>query len=157
MLKLNKYNKGVSLIEVLAGIVVLSIALVAISNAVIRALQAADYARQKTKATKLTTQAMEWLRSQKESMSWSDFVGKTGDWCLKGLNWDIHDKCGTGDEVGQFKRDLSLTSPAICVENQGVSDNVVRSEVVVSWDNGNKDVRVTTCFSKWALEVTPEP
>jgi len=160
MLPMN--NKGLSLIEVLVSVTLLGMALVAGANAVVRSLQAAEYARNKTEATKLSTQVLEWIRLQKNSLSWQDFKSKSDSsgrvYCLNdslsSLTWSglTTGACADYDLKDRFKRQVSNTSPASCVQGGSANEDVVKIEVSVFWGEGNKKVDTITCFSKWSLE-----
>jgi prepilin-type N-terminal cleavage/methylation domain-containing protein len=154
MCKINQ--KGVSLIEIVVGVFILSIALVAAANAVIKSLQAAEFARNKTEATKLSTQALEWIRIQKANLGWADFSAKSGTYCLNdslsGTDWQAMStgNCADYELNDRFKREI-VNSHTSCLSGEEVSDDVLRVDMTVSWGDGAKQVRTITCFNKWNL------
>lgn len=156
MFKINQ--KGISLIEIVVGVFVLSMALVAAANAVIKSLQAAEFARNKTEATKLSTQASEWIRLQKNDLGWAVFSSKTGTYCLNdalsATDWENMSTGDCGETYSlnsRFNREI-INSHQSCVTDEAVSDDVLRVDITVSWGDGAKNVRTVTCFNKWSLE-----
>jgi len=125
---------------------------------VIKALQAADYARSKTEATKLGTQAIEWIRVQKESLGWTQFSAITGDYCLNDalatLDWtSLPGACTTWDLNGRYKRQLNLSAYADCAETAcggGVDCDSLKITLIVSWQNDEREVRNITCINHWS-------
>ncbi|MBU0619064.1 prepilin-type N-terminal cleavage/methylation domain-containing protein [Patescibacteria group bacterium] len=152
-------KQGQSLVEVLIGVVLLSVALLALTNAVVRALRAAAYARDKAEATKLATEANEWFRFQRDSLSWGDFERPAGDYCLNSLpgNW-VEDvpagDCGSNfDLKTKFQRQVYFDPDDDCEDGPLVED-AIKITINVAWENGNYDVELVTCLTKWQV-ITP--
>lgn len=154
-------NRGQSLIEVLIGVVLLGVALLALTNAVIRALRAAAYARDKAEATKLATEAQEWFRFQRDSLGWGDFTDQTaGIYCLNTLadNWlDISSgDCSDFDLKEKFQRQVEFSPNDNCTDAAADEDEV-KLTITVAWESGDYQVEIVTCLTKWSIITTPIP
>ena len=141
-------SKGQSLIEVLAGLAMAVLIVAALVNMVTASLRSSQYAKTTSQATKYAQEAIEWLRSERDSAAtWSDFKSNVlGDsevesktWCLKNVSEGLPINFGScavdgfvcyGDclpaETTIFKRELTI------VTNTD-SDSRINVNVKVFW------------------------
>lgn len=151
-MKYNIKERGVTLLEVgvAAGVVVL--VLLGLISAVTRALDGAQYARNKALATKYAQETMEWLRGQRDN-NWSVFYSRSGTFTL---NCDLRNQntiatCGGAtidDAYDIFVRQVVLTPSGV---TPPYNNDSVQVRVTVSWNQGNKpsDVRLESSLTKW--------
>ncbi len=122
-------QKGQTLIEVVAGIGLLTIVVTALIGMGVVALKTSTSARNRTVAVKLASEGMELVRSERDQNSWDDF---------KALSpWNY--------STGIFTRSATATE-------EGGPDKVkVKVVVTVSWpeSSGTKSVSVTSYLTDW--------
>ncbi len=137
MSKLNLQNKksnaGVSMIELIVGIGLISVVLMTITLMTTRSLQLAEAAKNRQKAVIYAQDGIEQIRKQRALLSWQEFSG----------------------DVNVFAGSLSDTNPnddglkrTVIIELDNSNYSV---EVVVKWDDfkGAHDVTQTTVLSNW--------
>jgi len=160
------YNRGQSLIEVIIAIAIATLIIVALINATITGMKNAQFSRNKETSVKLSQEGMEWIRVQRDNLSWDAFndpalLGQT--LCLNTLsNWSLltsaNSDCSATDlncgySLGNniFKRMFFInTDAAICPPNG--SDNPLKITVTVCWKDSTSTVHKseqTSCFSNW--------
>lgn len=161
----NKHNRGQLLLELVVVIGLVSVALVALTNAVIKAIQSSDYAKSKTKATKLSTTAIEWTKAQKDAVGWQEFKQKgEGEYCLNNLpsSWsEINSGTECDYEIDdRYNRVLTISEG--CGDSDGFKEGElveIEVSVLVGWENGERQVLASNCFTKRATigEALPTP
>jgi len=148
-------QKGLSLLEVLAFVTILSIVFLGIASSTIQSIKRTKFTEQKLIATRYAEELEEWLRGQKEE-DWTTFyathAGSSGKtYCFddaiydenNDMSWPSEGDCGSLYGLrGQFKREVVLT--------QSLSSQV---QVVISvdWKDGANifSVPLNTLFAKW--------
>jgi Tfp pilus assembly protein PilV len=138
-------QKGISLLEIVIAVGLISIILLALVSVSTKSISNTTYSREKNQASRLSQEAVEWLRSQRD-MGWSTFYGyvdASDTWCLTTLAWDNAGAC-SGDKVPNtnLERQVAFTTP-----EQGV----VEVRVTVTWlEGGNTNESVSeTILTKW--------
>lgn len=145
----HKSEKGQTLIEVLVAIVMISGVLVAFLSALTNAAANLQYSRNKTQATKYAQEAIEYIRTQRDFNTWSDFyTGIDGKWCMSTLDWppSTPTPCSApiSDQYAIFYREAAFTL------NDPDNDRVT-IEVVVTWTQGARTSQVIldTYLTQW--------
>ena len=120
------------IIELVIALAVAMVAIVALIQSTTKSISNSTYSKSQTTANQLATEAVEWLRYEKNK-SWPDFSAKNGTYCLNTLDWNTTGVCTTGE----FKRDLVKTG-----------DNLT---VTVIWDEKGKtfSVKQDITFNKY--------
>jgi type II secretory pathway pseudopilin PulG len=150
---------GLTLIEVVIAVVVVVTVLVAFMSVLTKSLQNIEFSKNKAKATKYAQEGMEWLRSERSGIGWSDFFDKICtncinddevNYCLKDLSWQQKSPCNqqsAADLISgtPFFRQVSLTPVGL------PSEDKVLLEMSVVWSQGGRshDVTLTTILTKW--------
>lgn len=120
-------KKGLTMVEVLVFITILSILFVAAATITTYSLRNIQFNQHKIIASHYAEEAMEWAKSEKEA-DWSTLItrdtsGGTGTtYCINSLGWTNGSPCGT---------DFSLGTPAI-----------YKREILIA-NNGTSQVNVT--------------
>lgn len=145
-------QKGQSLLEAIVAVSVIVMVLVALVSAITFALSNAQFARNKTQATKYAQEAIEWLRNQRDS-NWALFYSQARSspgaiYCLNTLDsWPSMGNC-TGvidDQFDLFSREATLTyTPS------APSDSIT-IHIRVFWreGSGQKEVVMDTFLTQW--------
>jgi len=135
-------KKSFSLIEVLVFVSILSIFFVAALTVSVYYLRMTKSQQYKIIATHLAEEAVEWLKSEKES-DWLQFVSYDTSYqgtryCLENLDWSIANSC-SGYNLGTpaiFKREL-------LIKNIGNPVSQVEADITVSWLENNRENKVS--------------
>lgn len=144
-----KNIRGQSFVELIAALVVVSIALTALVGLVTKSIANSTFTRNKTLATNYAEETMEWLRGQRD-LGWStSFYARTGsNWCLVSLSWTSGGThtgtCGATEVVTGtiFRRELTFTR---------VNASTVNATVSLKWTDsiGTHEAASTTTFTNW--------
>ena len=118
-----RLRSGQIIIELVIALAVAMVAIVALIQSTTKSVSNSTFSKSQTTATEYATEAIEWLRSEKNK-SWPDFSAKDGSYCLNTLDWNSPSPCTTGE----FKKDLVKTA-----------DNLT---VTVSWDEKGQTFKV---------------
>ncbi len=144
-------RQGQSLIEAVVAIAVVSLVLVGLISAVTFSLANVQFSRNKAGADKYAQEVIEWLRSERETLGWSDFYDKAQNagttYCLNDLaSWLVAGACTPGSTISGtiFTREVFLDG------NGGIKDQV-SVKVTVSWQQGSRRSEnvVNTYLNKW--------
>jgi len=147
---LSTVAKGQSLVEALVAIAVVVVVLIALVAAVVVAVRGVRFSKEKVRANFLAQEGLEWVRNQRDTFGWADFVGYaavTGQkYCLKDLSLGQLGGCGESQTIGAiFTREVTLTL---------VGTDGVKITVNVAWDDGNNQFasEVDTNLYQWEVE-----
>src|SRR3989344_8192142 len=147
-MKYKQSQSGTSLFEVLVAIVVIGITLISLISIVTHSISNSTFSKNRTRAAALTTEAVEWLRSQRDN-DWTTFSGYAAstpgnDYCLRDLTLDPM-PCAQIENI--FTRTATLTT--ISVNGQ----DAVEIHVVTIWNeqDGIHESRATTTLTNWRL------
>ncbi|OGK28585.1 hypothetical protein A3D06_01865 [Candidatus Roizmanbacteria bacterium RIFCSPHIGHO2_02_FULL_40_9] len=149
-MKHKKYSnkQGISLLEVIIFISILSLIFLATVFVTTSSLQKAQYNQNKIKASRFSEELVEWMRGEKEA-TWSAFVARSADtpgntYCFNStsISWPGIGSCSASYGLeDRFLRQATLVG----------TGSQVKISVIVQW----KEVRntytipVDTVFSLW--------
>lgn len=141
-------ENGQTLVEVLIALLVVVLVLTAVVAAIIVALRSAQFSRQKSRATFLGQEAIEWIRVKRQEQSWGDFSGLSTEsgarYCLGSLTFSQPGSCSDADRIDEtFMREAVLTIDNVLP--------IVTAEITVSWYQGGMPFtsQVAASFSQW--------
>lgn len=140
-----KNNSGQSFFEVVLALALVSVVLVSMVMLASISVRTTNFARTKNTATRLTQEAIEWLRSERDT-SWSAFSSHaaTSTWCINNLNWSSPGTCTSNTYVA-----------GTIIQRQAILSNVdattVQARVTASWNDsqGLRQVETSTYFTQW--------
>ena len=114
------------LIELTIALAVAMVAILALVQNTTKSVSNATFSKSQTQATQYASEAVEWLRSQKNA-SWPDFSTRISvpTYCLNTLDWNTPAACTSNMTGLAFKRQLDISG-----------DNLT---VKVIWTEKNKD------------------
>lgn len=94
-----RLRSGQILIELTIALAVAVIAILALIQSATKSVSNSTYSQNQSQATNNITQAVEWLRNEKNT-SWPDFVAHaaTPKYCLNTLDWNTPSVCSGGIE-----------------------------------------------------------
>ena len=100
-----KLRSGQILIELTIALAVAMIAILALIQSATKSVFNSTFSQNQSQATNYVTQAVEWLRSEKNT-SWPDFVAQAASpkYCLNTLDWNTPSPC-----VGGLDRNLDIS------------------------------------------------
>ncbi|HEX6977378.1 MAG TPA: hypothetical protein VF185_03405 [Patescibacteria group bacterium] len=140
-----KKEKGQSFFEVVLALALVAIVLMALVSLATVSVRTATFSRNKNLATRLSQEAIEWLRSQRDA-GWTNFVTKatTANWCLVNLDWSQPGSCNSTNVVTDtgIVRQVTLSIP---------DATTVQADVKASWVDGQGSHQITTStfFTSW--------
>lgn len=143
--------KGQSLFEIVVAIGIVSVILVALVSLTARSLRSSTYSKNTVITTQLASEAMEWMRGQRDS-NWTSFAARASSsgttWCLSSLTW-VSGTCTNTIPNTIYTRSVRLTS-LDQVGSDGIADTV-DAEIIVSWsdNDGVHETRSNTRYTNW--------
>lgn len=147
-MKLKEKIKGQSLFEVVFAVGMSALIITAVVILATNALSNSTFSKNKAIAGRLTQEAVEWLRSQRDE-NWDDFYTRTLTtiWCLPHVDWSTAKigTCGTSDTVvsnSNFRREINFTE---------IDASNIETKVRVYWQDGRglHEVSTITNFTDW--------
>lgn len=154
-IKILRSQKGLSLIEVLAFVTILSLVFLGIAYATGQSIKRTKFNEQKLIATRFAEELEEWLRGEKEE-DWTAFYDTYASvdgitYCFddsvydeyNNITWPAASDCGTSYSLrGIYKREVTLT--------QSLSSQV-QVVINVEWLDGQNafNVPISTILTKW--------
>lgn len=117
-------NKGQSMFEVVIALFIIAMVIVGIVSLSTVSLSNSLFSRNKTLAGKYSQEAIEWLRSQRETDFAAFKLNASGTRCLNTLAFTIP-PCQPINSL--FKRQVTFTVTT--------NPTVIKAEVVTSWDD----------------------
>lgn len=141
----NTNIKGQSFFEVVLALALVAIVLIALVTLATVSVRTATFSRNKNLGTRLSQEAIEWLRSQRDA-GWSEFVMKatTANWCLVNLDWSQPGSCNSTNVVPDtvIVRQATLTI---------LDSTTVQADVKASWIDGQGSHQITTStyYTSW--------
>lgn len=149
-------QKGQSLFEIIVALAVSTLIIIALVALASTSIKNSTYSRNNTVATRYVQQAMEWLRSERDS-DWDSFYlrgSNTSSWCLTSLDWSDsrpEQTCQDDEFITNtfFYRTVHFTPGSVNVN--GVDKDFMDVLVKVYWTDtqGLHEVTSTTRFSDW--------
>lgn len=141
-------NDGMSLVEVLIAVSLLSMVFISASYATSISLSRSKYNQDRILATRYGEELEEWMRGEKES-NWSTFVARSAaspgtTYCFSNttLSWPSSGNCGTTFGLSnRFKREVKLVGTGTQVD----------VEITVQWRDASRtySVPVDTVYVLW--------
>lgn len=144
---MNMSKSGQSMFELLIAIFVVAITLVAFLGLVTGSIGNSTFSKERSQAGSYTQEAVEWLRSQRDS-DWAAFTARasaTGTTnCLQTLSWS-GSACGSASYISgtRFIREVTLIYNATAEQ--------VEARVVTRWtdSSGLHESKATTYLTNW--------
>lgn len=139
-------NKGQSMFEVVLALFIITMIIVAVVILSTTSISNSLFSRNKTLANKYSQEAIEWLRSQRESNS-ANFIisANTINYCLDSLTFSKKRVCTNTEIITGtiFKRELTFSKSVISTKN------IIDATIVTSWSDskGLHQARAVTNFS----------
>lgn len=148
------HNRGQSLIEVLVALALAVLAIGALVSVTMTSVKNAQFSKNQIQAEKFAQEGMEWIRLQKETLSWTEFEAKLTQrfYCLNILDWNEGACTAFISNTAPFKRDLDLNLDAVsCGDTPSGKDDPIKAMVEVSWTDSSGPHKATreTCFTNW--------
>lgn len=142
-----KLTSGQSLFEVVIALGVITIILVSLVILAALSISNATFSKNKTTATRLSQETLEWLRSERDS-SWAVFANHaaTPIWCMPTLSWSANfaGACAQGTTITGtiLSRELTFSS---------LDPDTIQVVVRLFWTDsqGSHESRTTTNFTNW--------
>lgn len=138
---MRKICKGQSLFEIVVAVGIIALIMVVVVSLSTSSVKTSTFARNKTEANKLAQDAIEWLRSERDT-NWNVFNTNTNTSprCFDNLDWSSTSACGASEFVvnTKFLREGTFTKTAPRID----------ATVTIRWSepDGGHDVVVTTTF-----------
>lgn len=157
-MKQNKYifiksNSGQSLMEVIIALAVTAIILTGIVALTSKSVSTSTYSKNKSHANRYASETMEYVRTQKEQLGWTNFksVITSPDpdvWCMKTLEFTASGACPT-DDTGKIPGTIFQRT----LEVKNVQAKNVEIEVKVVWtdEKGTHETFTISAISDWLL------
>ena len=150
---MSKNNSGQTLFEVVVGLAVVGIVLIALASLSVQSVGNTNFSVSKSQATRLTQEGSEWIRNQRD-LDWDNLanrvnVGGQSTYCLNNLSWNSG-ACNSSEKVSgtEFYRQVTLRG----FDNDGSPGlDTVSVGVVTYWVDsvGRREARTTTLLSNW--------
>lgn len=157
-----KFKRGTSIIEIVIAAALISVAIISALSLANYSQKQNSYARGLAEATKYTTQAQDWIRSQRESLGWAtiaakavaDDVANVATYCIQALpttagGTDFTDltsgACQSTDYIAGtlYRRELK-------VDTTGQGSGVLKITVIVTWmEEIERQATVETELTQW--------
>lgn len=135
-----KKRRGTSIIEVVIATALISVSIIAALSLTNRSQKQNTYAKGLAEATKYTTQAADWIRTQRDTLGWATIASKDDDeYCLIDLPADftslVAGPCDDNAYIPNtiFKRKITITKIAETVKIVVTvywTENVVRQATI---------------------------
>ena len=144
---------GQSIVEVIVVVGLVTLVLVGLITAITFSLSNAQFAKNKTLASKYGQESIEWFRNQRDTLGWTLFYTNATDagrnYCLQTLSW-TSSACTSGSEIAGtiFTRTAVLDGNGV---SPGNNQDRVSIMVTVSWPQGSRTSQITldTYLTKW--------
>lgn len=134
-----KRKTGQTLFEMVIALAVMVLVITGIVKAVTTAIKNSTFARQKSEATRYAQEAMEWVKTERDKASWSDFTSQVlaSKSCMPSLAFPTQaGPCDTGLDSNKiqntiFFREITVkdASGASCTD----SDTSCNISIEVFW------------------------
>lgn len=148
MLQVTNKERGQSLFEVVVAIAISALIVVTIVSLVSNSLRNATFSKNSAQAASYAQEAVEWLRSQRDS-DIAAFITNTTTpvWCFRDLSWAISGACLDTQVISgtPFLREARFSSSLVS------GKTAIEASVVVSWSDsqGLHQITNATSFTDW--------
>ncbi len=152
--------RGTSIIEIVIATALISVAIIATLSLANHSQKQNSYAKYVAEATTYTRQAVDWLRSERDSLGWeliaqkalSDAVGGIATYCLNSLPTagdDFGDLIASSCTVGSFISNTFYTRELI-INTASKDAGILKVTVSVTWqDKIERQSTVETELTSW--------
>jgi len=140
-------ESGQSLFEVVVAVGVFALIIAAIVGLATSSIRNTTFSRNNALATRYSQEAVEWLRTQRDT-DWESFHTNASavppTYCLKDLSWADIDDCDPQDAIAE-------TTLFRQVDFSDVTDTSVTATITTSWTDsqGTHQVEISTEFTDW--------
>lgn len=146
-------QRGQTLFEVTIAVAVAVMVIISIVAAATVSVRNANFARSQAEATRFAQEALEWIRSQRDTSTWEDFLDTVEFdmygpavneiwYCLPTLSWGsntpVPDPSFCTDSADKIQNTFQRIATLERIVESGVVTRV-RAEVIVSWEEGLRD------------------
>lgn len=141
-------QSGQSLFEMVIAIAITTLVIISLVTLAGNSIRNTTFSKNKTLAGRHAQEAIEWLRSQRDSdFDTFQFNTLTPGWCLSELAFTDVGTCASGEVIAGTDFQREATFDQFTLGGKTVIAVVVR----VYWDEGGNshEVRLTTEFSDW--------
>jgi Tfp pilus assembly protein PilV len=138
-------KQGTSIIEVVIAAALISVAIIAALSLANYSQKQNTYARDLAEATEYTTQAADWIRTQRDSLGWAtiadkattDDVGNLATYCLNSIPTaastnDFTDIAGVSCVTGTYIQDTFFQREML-VDTSSVANGILKITIQVTW------------------------
>jgi Tfp pilus assembly protein PilV len=146
---MKKPHRGTSIIEIVVAAALISMAVIAALSLANHSQKQNSYARGLAEATKYTTQAADWIRTQRNTLGWATIASVPANdttYCLNALPAEFTEivagSCDTSDYIPDttFQRTITL--------NQNAGTIIVT--IVVAWqENIPRQATIEMELTEW--------
>ena len=165
-----KNESGISLIEVLFALGVLTVVLTALTSNVLTALRNTDFSKNENLATSYAQEGLEIARQMRDS-DYATFSSLSGHYCLAsncgaigvGSGCGVSSNMCSAKNIGpNFSRDVEVLQNGASGNDCNIQGaNAIKVVSTISWDDGKcggtlcRTVAVTSCYSDYTVLPTP--
>lgn len=136
---------GQTLFELVIALAVVVLVITGIVHAVTTAIKNSTFARNKSEATRYAQETLEWVKTERDKKSWSDFTGNalslTSDSCMPTLAWPTSPSlCDTGSDSNKIQNTIFFREIKVLDANStscGSGDTSCNITVEVFWLDGS--------------------
>jgi Tfp pilus assembly protein PilV len=131
------FKNGQSILEVLVGIGVALVALLAIVQIANKSVTNSGFSKRQSVATAYAIEGMEWIKSQRQADTWSTFYGRGSNggttYCLNGLTWVAGNCSGATITGTEYIRTATLTTSLVTPPPTGPTNQQLTVTIDVVW------------------------
>lgn len=143
-----KVLKGTSIIEIVIATALISVSILAALSLTNQSQKQNTYARGLAEASKYTSQAADWIRTQRDLLGWATIrAANEGEYCLIDFPADFTQIESGSCDSNQFipntiyKRHITLTKP---------NDTTIKIIIQVSWlENIERQATIEIELAQW--------
>jgi len=121
-----KVQKGQTLFEMVIALAVVVLVITGIVKAVTTAIKNSTFARNKSEATRYSQEALEWVKTERDKRSWSDFTSKvlSSKACIPSLSWPTQPSpCDAGLDSNKIQNTIFFRNVTIQDTNNASCDS----------------------------------
>ena len=145
-----KSSEGQSLFEVIVALAVITLIVVTVVAVAGTSIRNVSFARNNEHATRFSQEAIEWVRSERDS-GWDVFANRATQpvWCLQTLSWPA----SAGSCAGPSDR-IPGTVITRQLELEVIDASNINATIRVYWSDaqGIHETRTVTTFTDWRAQ-----
>ncbi|MFW6029778.1 MAG: type IV pilus modification PilV family protein, partial [Halanaerobiales bacterium] len=144
-----KQSSGFSLIEVMAAIVILTVAFFPIMAYFTNSIGFVTQREVLSQANNLAVDSIEYLNKEANENS-SDFFSTANDHDISYFsNYDLLKDYNIVVNIEHFDKDLNVYSNLSSIAEEDILESLKKISVNVSWDNNSKNYKLETIVRLW--------